>query len=199
MKFTLDDQRSGRVGGVIPAFAQGGSAWGECVNDCLPVPEVQRLALQIFKAQLVHGFQLQAICSHTGSMCAKTSCPRHPSGPNTPIGCCRQLAVSLPLARRAVGTTLYRQCGGTRTTGCSPRPGHCPHDRPLAHGTLIVPFAAWARPGRRWVAGVTGLVRLGPPQSCLSLPGDCRSLFKSCELIALRLDGRALPLSGDVA
>ena len=104
MKFTLDDQRSGRVGGVIPAFAQGGSAWGECVNDCLPVPEVQRLALQIFKAQLVHGFQLQAICSHTGSMCAKTSCPRHPSGPNTPIGCCRQLAVSLPLARRAVGT-----------------------------------------------------------------------------------------------
>ena len=36
MKFTLDDQRSGRVGGVIPAFAQGGSAWGECVNDCLP-------------------------------------------------------------------------------------------------------------------------------------------------------------------
>ena len=58
---------------------------------------------------------------------------------------------------------------------------------------------AFRRVGRRWVAGVTGLVRLGPPQSCLSLPGDCRSLIKSCELIALRLDGRALSLSGDVA
>ena len=53
-----------------------------------------------------------------------------------------------------------------------------------AVGTLIAPFAAWApwlaslRRGRRWAAGVTGLVRLGPLHSYLSLPRDCRSLFE---------------------
>ena len=94
-----------------------------------------------------------------------------------------------------------------------PRPGHSSHDPPLAHvprrtraeGTVIAPFAAWApwlaslRQGRRWTAGVTGLVLLELPQACISVPCDCRALVNGCELLARRPDGRALSLAEDAA
>ena len=230
------------LGGVIPAFAQGGRAWGEYVHGGSPVPEIQRLALQIFQAQLEHGFQLQAIWQprelnvRADFLSRAFERTQHayrllPSlfrwlderwGPHSidRFACpstCQPLAP--PFEGRfcskyfhpdAAWTDAFSVPWGDENNWLFPPVPDIA--RTIAHlrasramGTLIVPFAAWApwiaslRRGRRWAADVTGLVRLGPPHSCLSLPRDCRSLFKGCELIALRLDGRALSLSGDVA
>ena len=49
------------MGGVVPAFAVGGKAWGEFVSGGSPDPALQRLALQLFEAQLTGGFTLQAV------------------------------------------------------------------------------------------------------------------------------------------
>jgi len=49
------------MGGVVPAFAVGGKAWGEFVSGGSPDPALQRLALQLFEAQLAGGFTLQAV------------------------------------------------------------------------------------------------------------------------------------------
>ena len=48
------------LGGVVPPFAVGGKLWGEYVSGGSPDPELQRLALEIFAAQLEYGFTLQA-------------------------------------------------------------------------------------------------------------------------------------------
>ena len=49
------------LGGVVPEAAIGGLAWGEYVTGGSPDPELQRLALQLFEAQLAGGFSLQAV------------------------------------------------------------------------------------------------------------------------------------------
>ena len=48
------------LGGVVPAFAVGGKQWGEYVSGGSPDPALQRLALELFSAQLEFGFSLQA-------------------------------------------------------------------------------------------------------------------------------------------
>ena len=49
------------MGGVVPESAIGGLVWGEYVTGGSPNPELQRLALQLFEAQLSGGFVLQAV------------------------------------------------------------------------------------------------------------------------------------------
>jgi hypothetical protein len=49
------------MGGVVPEAAIGGLPWGEYVTGGSPHPELQRLALQLFSAQLEGGFTLQAV------------------------------------------------------------------------------------------------------------------------------------------
>ena len=49
------------MGGVVPEAAIGGRQWGEYVTGGSPHPELQRLALQLFSAQLAGGFTLQAV------------------------------------------------------------------------------------------------------------------------------------------
>ena len=49
------------MGGVVPAAAIGGLAWGEYVTGGSPCPALQRLALQLFDAQLAGSFTLQAV------------------------------------------------------------------------------------------------------------------------------------------
>jgi hypothetical protein len=49
------------LGGVVPSFAVGGKAWGEFVSGGSPDPALQRLAVEIFDAQLRHGFTIQAV------------------------------------------------------------------------------------------------------------------------------------------
>ena len=49
------------MGGVVPEAAIGGLPWGEYVTGGSPQPELQRLALQLFEAQLTGGFTLQAV------------------------------------------------------------------------------------------------------------------------------------------
>jgi hypothetical protein len=46
------------LGGITPAFARGGRAWGEFVSGGSPNPGLQRLALQLHDMQLEHRFVL---------------------------------------------------------------------------------------------------------------------------------------------
>ena len=46
------------MGGVVPAFATGGRAWGEFVSGGSPLPELQRLALHLHDLQIEYGFSL---------------------------------------------------------------------------------------------------------------------------------------------
>jgi hypothetical protein len=49
------------LGGVVPSFAVGDKAWGEFVSGGSPDPALQRLTVEIFDAQLRHGFTIQAV------------------------------------------------------------------------------------------------------------------------------------------
>ena len=49
------------MGGVVPESAIGGLSWGEYVTGGSPNPDLQRLALQLFDAQLAGSFFLQAV------------------------------------------------------------------------------------------------------------------------------------------
>jgi hypothetical protein len=49
------------MGGVVPESAIGGLSWGEYVTGGSPNPDLQRLALQLFEAQLAGSFVLQAV------------------------------------------------------------------------------------------------------------------------------------------
>jgi hypothetical protein len=221
------------LGGVVPSFAVGGKVWGEFVSGGSPDPALQRLAVEIFDAQLRHWFTLQAVwrprelnvradyLSRVSAMLQHDYCLL-PSlfrwlderwGPYTidrfaSVDTCQPLAP--PNSGRFCSQFFHPAAAwvdafslpwaGETNWLFPPVPyiaqtvAHLRASRAL--GTLVAPFAPWApwlsclRRGRNWAPWVTGVLRLGSPRSCLRIPPGAHSLFRGCELIAVRLDGR---------
>ena len=224
------------MGGVVPESAIGGLSWGEYVTGGSPNPDLQRLAVQLFEAQLAGSFVLQAVwrpreenvradfLSRVAAMLQHAYCLR-PSlfrwlderwGPHT-IDRFASIDARQPLAPPHTGRfcSLYFHPEAAWVDAFSV-PWHGENNwlfppvpeigRTVAHllatgasGTLIVPYAPWApwlpalMRGRNWAPFVTGLLRLGSPRDCLRIPRDHAHDFRSCEIIALRLSGRAVP------